>query len=256
MQSGSDVPASDIKVVGSYLSPYVRKVLVCLGLKGMPYEIDPLVPFFGSERFTRLNPLRRIPLLFDGDHLYRDSTAICEYLNENYPSPGLMPQTAEERAHARWLEEFADTRMGDVFIWHYYNQLYIRKHIWKEEPEHEVLTKATQEEIPELLDYLESELPEAGYLFGALSVADISIASFFKNAMFCGFSVYEERWPRVARFLDAILQIPEFARLEKYELISLRTPVGERNAALASAGAPLWDSGLAEKVARKGVMSV
>ena len=248
--------ATDIKVVGSFLSPYVRKVLVCLRLKKIDYKVDPLVPFFGSEEFTRLNPLRRIPLLFDDERVLRDSSAICEYLNEQYPAIDLFPNSPADRAHARWLEEFADTRMGDVFIWHYYNQLFIRKHIWKKEPEQEVLAKATEEEIPQVLDYLESELPGDGYLFGALSVADISIASFFKNAMFCGFEVDGERWPRVARFLDVILNTPEFSGLEEYELISLRTPVAERVAALASAGAPLWNSGLGDDVARKGVMSV
>ena len=52
-----------VTIIGSYISPYVRKVLVCLHLKGIAYEIDPIVPFFGDERFSRLSPLRRIPVL-------------------------------------------------------------------------------------------------------------------------------------------------------------------------------------------------
>ena len=31
-----------VRIIGSYLSPYVRKVLVFLDLKGLPYEIDPI----------------------------------------------------------------------------------------------------------------------------------------------------------------------------------------------------------------------
>ena len=31
-----------IRIVGSYVSPYVRKVLACLLLKGLAYEIDPI----------------------------------------------------------------------------------------------------------------------------------------------------------------------------------------------------------------------
>ena len=54
-----------VKIIGSYLSPYVRKVLVFLHAKGIPYQIDPIVPFFGDERFTALSPLRRIPVLID-----------------------------------------------------------------------------------------------------------------------------------------------------------------------------------------------
>ena len=38
-----------VQIIGSYLSPYVRKVLVVLDLKGLPYEIDPIVPFFGDD---------------------------------------------------------------------------------------------------------------------------------------------------------------------------------------------------------------
>ena len=48
-----------MRIIGSYLSPYVRKVLACLELKGLAYEIDPIVPFLGDDRFTQLSPLRR-----------------------------------------------------------------------------------------------------------------------------------------------------------------------------------------------------
>ena len=33
-----------VRIVGSYLSPYVRKILVALDLKRVAYEIDPIVP--------------------------------------------------------------------------------------------------------------------------------------------------------------------------------------------------------------------
>ncbi len=59
-------------IVGSYLSPYVRKVLVCLELKGIPYEVDPIVPFYGNDRFSELSPLRRVPVLVDGDLVVTD----------------------------------------------------------------------------------------------------------------------------------------------------------------------------------------
>ena len=57
--------AERVRIIGSYLSPYVRKVLVCLHLKGIPYEIDPIVPFLGGDRFEELSRLRRIPVLVD-----------------------------------------------------------------------------------------------------------------------------------------------------------------------------------------------
>jgi hypothetical protein len=52
-----------LKIIGNYISPYVRKVLVCLELKGIDYEIDPIAPFVGNDQFSQLSPLRRIPVL-------------------------------------------------------------------------------------------------------------------------------------------------------------------------------------------------
>jgi glutathione S-transferase len=51
-----------MQIIGSYVSPYVRKVLACLALKELSYEIDPITPFFGGDEFERLSPLRRIPI--------------------------------------------------------------------------------------------------------------------------------------------------------------------------------------------------
>src|SRR5689334_15165248 len=100
-----------VTIIGSYLSPYVRKVLAVLHIKGIDYEIDPIVAFLGDDRFTELSPLRRIPVLIDDQVALCDSTVICEYLDERHPEPGVYPQGAAARARARWLEEYADTRM-------------------------------------------------------------------------------------------------------------------------------------------------
>ena len=62
-----------MRVIGSYLSPYVRKVLAVLELKGLRYEIDPIVPFMGDDRFTALSPLRRVPVLIDDRVTLADS---------------------------------------------------------------------------------------------------------------------------------------------------------------------------------------
>src|SRR4030095_10739242 len=111
-----------VQIVGSYISPYVRKVLVTLKLKGLSFEIDPIVPFMGDDRFSQLSPVRRIPVLIDDRVTLTDSSVICQYLEDRYPAPALYPQDIIDRARARWLEEFADTRMGEVFIWRLFNQ--------------------------------------------------------------------------------------------------------------------------------------
>ena len=67
-----------LRIIGNHVSPYARKVFLALDHKRVEYEIDPIVPFFGGDEFTRLNPLRRIPVLIDGDLVIPDSTVICE----------------------------------------------------------------------------------------------------------------------------------------------------------------------------------
>jgi ABC-type histidine transport system ATPase subunit len=153
-----------ILIVGSYLSPYVRKVLACLEVKGMAYEVDHIVPFFGDDRFSKLSPLRRIPVLVDGDLVLSDSSAICQYLEDKQPDPALFPKDIADRARARWLEEFADTRMGDVFIWRLFNQIAIRPSVWGEKGDREMVERTLTEEIPTVLDYLEGEAPEISRL--------------------------------------------------------------------------------------------
>jgi glutathione S-transferase len=241
-------------IIGSYLSPYVRKVLVCLDLKGIPYQIDPIVPFYGNEAFTRLSPLRRIPVLIDDTVTLADSTVICEYLDERYPEPSLFPVQPQQRARARWLEEFADTRMGEVLIWHYYNQLVIRRFVWGEKPDEDILRKAREEEIPQILDYLERELPATGYLFKTVSVADIALASFFRNANFARYAIDNARWPVTAGFVARMHNHPGFQRLKSYEDLLLRTPPANHRDALGDTGAPLAADTFGISTPRRGVL--
>jgi glutathione S-transferase len=245
-----------VTVVGSYLSPYVRKVLVCLHRKGVPYEIDPIVPFLGDDRFSRLSPLRRIPVLIDGDVTLSDSSVICEYLEERHPEPALLPRGAAARARARWLEEFADTRMGEVFIWGLFNQVAINPFVFGQPTDPEVLRRTLEEDVPHVLDYLEGELPESGFLFGEPGIADVSIATFFRNAAFARYSVDASRWPRTAGFAERTLTLEEFARLRPFEERCLRTPPVKHRDALAELGAPLTAETYGTDAPRRGLMRI
>ena len=88
----------------------------------MSYEVDPITAFFAGDEFERLSPLRRIPVFIDGDFSTSDSSVICAYLDEAYPGHPLFPSDPKDRARARWFEEYADTRLGDVFIWGFFYQ--------------------------------------------------------------------------------------------------------------------------------------
>lgn len=228
-----------MKIIGSFVSPYVRKVLVCLELKGVAYEIDPIVPFFGNDEFGRLSPLRRVPVLVTDDVVLRHSTVIVEYLEDTFPLPALLPWDSKERAHARWLEEFADTRLGDLFIWGLFYQKVVRPFVWGESGDQKRIENCLNTEIPGALDYLETEMPEDRYIFDDIGVADIAIASFFRNACYAGFEPSPERWPRTAGFVGRVLDHPAFEAIGKLEQIQMHAPAEYRRQMLIDAGANL-----------------
>jgi glutathione S-transferase len=245
-----------VQVIGNFLSPYVRKVLVCLDLKGVPYEIDPIVPFFGDDRFSQVSPVRRIPVLVDEQVTLADSSVICQYLEDRYPEPNLYPANIVDRARARWLEEFADSRMGEVFIWKLFNQVAIKPFVWGEPTDTAVVEKTLGEEIPQVLDYLEAQAPAQGFIFGALSIADISLACFFRNAAFARFRVDAARWPLTAAFVERVLKIESFEKLKPFEDRLRRTPLGEHRAALAEMGVPLTRDTHGTSTPRRGMMRI
>src|ERR1044071_3536119 len=228
-----------VKIIGSYLSPYVRKVLAVLHLKGIAYEIDPIVAFMGDDRFSELSPVRRIPVLIDDRVTLCDSSVICQYLEDRYPAPALYPADVADRARARWLEEYADTRMGDVFIWQLFNQVAIGPHVWGRPTDEAALKKTLTEEMPQVLSYLERQLPAQGFLFGALSIADISVAVFFRNATFAKFVVDAAKFPRTAGCVERVRAHDCFARLKPFEEKMLRTPIPKHRDALIAMGAPI-----------------
>jgi len=245
-----------LTIIGSFVSPYVRKVLACLHLKGLAYEIDPITPFFGNDEFERLSPLRRIPVLIDGDLVLTDSSVICAYLDEAYPGCPLLADAPADRAKARWLEEFADTRLGDLLIWGLFYQRVVRPAVWGEPTDEERVKRTVDEGIPKALDYLESQVPANGYLFGSFGLADIAIASFFRNAAYAGFSIDPDRWPRTAGFVDRSLGEPAFATLLPFEEVQRSAEILRRRDALLAAGAPLTATTWGQREARRGVMAL
>jgi len=221
-------------------------------LKGLEYEIDPIAPFVGNEEFSRLSPLRRVPVLIDGELVLTDSSVICQYLEDRHPTPSVYPRDIGDRARARWLEEYADTRLADALIWRLFHQLAIKRHIFGEAPNEAVVKHARDVEIPAALDYLERQLPDDGFVFGTLSIADISIASFFRTASFVRHDIDAERWPLMAALVAEVQALPAFQKLARFEDCMLRLPLAEQRGALISAGAPLTSDTLGTSAPRPG----
>lgn len=82
------------------------RVRIALQLKGLSYDYLP-VHLLKNEQlepeFRRLNPDGLVPVLVDGANVLNQSLAICEYLEEVYPKPALLPSEPVDRARVRAL---------------------------------------------------------------------------------------------------------------------------------------------------------
>ena len=241
-------------IIGSPVSPYVRKAVVALAIKGVDFEIDPIVPFFGDDEFSRLSPLRRIPVLIHGDLVLNDSTVICVYLDEAYPDPPLMPTSPVDRARARWMEEYADSRLGDLIIWRLFYRKLVAPRVYRIAPDEAEIAQVTDVELPSALDWIEARAPARDFLFGHVCTADIGYAAFFRNAMLAGWTIDADRWPKAAAWIARVEAVPAFAESIRLEHVIMTIPANERREALAAAGARVSEKSYAGAAPQRSIM--
>ena len=243
-------------IIGSPISPYVRKVLAACALKGVEVALDPIVPFFGGDAFTALSPLRRIPVYRDDHVSLCDSSVVCQYLEDRWPSPALYPAEIALRAQARWIEEYADTRMGDVFIWKLFNNAVISPAVFGTQRDAALRERTIGEDVPAIMDYLEAHLPAQGYFCGALGIADLSVAVHFANLKWARVDLDWTKWPRVKAWLAATLAGSTLGRLEAVGSALVTAPIQSHRTKLAELGLALTADTVGVAKPRKGPMSV
>lgn len=244
-----------VTLIGSPVSPYVRKVLAACAIKGVEVELDPISPMYGNDDFERISPLRRVPVWIEGDLVLCDSSVIVQYIEETRPGPSLWPADPAQRAMARWLEEFADTRLFDVLGWRLYFQIALKPRFFGTEADPEVVEKARDVELPQILDYLESQTPETGFLLGELSMADLSVAPAFLNARAVQINVDPDRWPRLAAWLERMNAETPLGPLNKMARALMRTPLAAHRDRLTEFGVTSATRSWASDVPRRGPMT-
>jgi maleylacetoacetate isomerase len=99
-----------MKLYGYFRSSAAYRVRIALNLKGLSYELVQVhLLREGGEHhgqdYLALNPQGLVPTLVDGEHVLTQSLAICEYLDERFPDPPLLPTQPSERARVRALAQ-------------------------------------------------------------------------------------------------------------------------------------------------------
>lgn len=193
------------------MSPYVRKVLVFAAEKGIALETRPVGLQSDDPDFLAASPFRKIPALQDGDFRISDSSAIIAYLDALQPEPNLLPTEPKARARTVWFDEFGDTILMDCGRKMFFNRV-VAPRFLKRPGDAAVADKAEHEELPPLLDYLESVLPASGYLVeDRLTLADIAVASPLANVRHhLGIDLDAASRPKLASYVEAIHARPSF----------------------------------------------
>ena len=216
-------------IYGSSISPYVRKTLAFAAEKGIAVDNPPAAPNSQDEEFRKASPFGKIPALCDGDFRVADSSAIVAYLDALRPEPALIPNEPKSRARTIWYDEFADTILFGAGRKIFFNRVVAPRFLRIQGDEAEA-DKAEREELPPLVDYLETVIPASGFLVDdRLTLADIAVASPWVNMTHLGIRIDPATHPRSAAYLDAILARPSFATLIAKEK-ALLAKLAEREA--------------------------
>ena len=93
---------------GYWRSSSAYRVRIALNLKRLEYQQEAVHLVRGggeqhSEQYRRLNPMGLVPALVHGEQVIVESLAICEYLEELFPHPALLPSDPGGRARVRSL---------------------------------------------------------------------------------------------------------------------------------------------------------
>jgi glutathione S-transferase len=95
-----------IKLYQTSISFNSRRVWITLLEKGLDFAIEE-VQLNGQQfqpEFLAINPFHHIPVLVDRDTKIIESLAILDYLEAQYPQPGMLPTNPADLAKVRMVE--------------------------------------------------------------------------------------------------------------------------------------------------------
>ena len=100
-----------LKLYAHPFSSYCQKVLIALYENDTPFEWRMLAPDSPDNyaQFAQRWPLKRFPLLIDGERTFVEASIIIEYLGQHYPGPvKLIPNHAADALDVRMMDRFFD----------------------------------------------------------------------------------------------------------------------------------------------------
>ncbi len=167
------------RVFHAPLSPFCRKVRLVLSEKKIEFELIDEKYWEKRDDFLKLNPSGQVPVLQNSEIVLAESSAICEYLNEKYPEPNLLPNNMEDRAEVRRLIFWFDDKFNREVTQKLVYERITKKIIGEGFPEAKNV-KFGMHNIKFHIDYMSSLLEYRKWLAGnEMTLADFSAAAHF-----------------------------------------------------------------------------
>jgi glutathione S-transferase len=198
-----------MKLIGSYTSPFVRKISVILLEKGITFEFINEMPYNAVNGVAQYNPLGKVPaLLTDSGECWYDSPIIAQYIEELDIAPAMVPRESKAALRMRQLESLADGVMDAGLV----SVRELARPTAQQSPEELVRQR---EKISRALDALEAYAADGTLKADELTLATIATAC---AVGYLNFRHVSPGWcatrPHLVKLVETLFQRDSFARTE------------------------------------------
>lgn len=197
-----------LTLYGHPFSSYTQKVLIALNENGTPFEfrcLGPDQPQHTAEWLQRW-PLRKFPLLLDGDRQVVETTVIIEYLQLTHPGPvQLIPTDPMAALDVRFMDRFFDLHVMNAM------QLAVDGALTGDPVKRADGRALAEEKLERAYAWLEAHLPGKTWACGEhFSMADCAAAP----SLFYADWTHRigEQYPVLRAYRSRLLERPSFAR--------------------------------------------
>jgi glutathione S-transferase len=195
-------------IYGHPFSSYTQKVLIALYENATPFEfrsLGPDTPEHAAEWLRRW-PLRKFPLLVEGERSVVETSIILEYLQLVHPGPvRLLPADPMAALEVRFLDRFFDLHVMDAM------QVAVDSALGRHPSNRDVGLEIAKERLERAYSWLEGHLGDKTWAFGEdFTMADCAAAP----SLFYADWVYPipEKYPTLRAYRARLLARPSVAR--------------------------------------------
>ena len=193
------------------LASYCWKTLIALYETGVPFEqeVVDLQDPGARERFVRMTPLGKFPVLVDAEanKAVPESSIIIEYLSMKYPAAAkLLPADKDLALRVRLSDRFYDLYVHEKM------QKIVADRIRPEGQKDPSGVDRARQELEIALALVDRDMGAGGWATGlTFTMADCAAAPalYYANQV----APFAESHPGAARYLDRLIARPSFARV-------------------------------------------